>query len=468
MAVISTLVARMIADLSGWTPNMEKGKRDMVSFGGAAKKLQGMLGGLASGFSIAGIAYGALNLSKRANETLDLAQGLGISTEGLQSLRYAMTAAGGDAEIMTKGVNQMIRRLYDTTGGADKVSITLRKLGVSAKDIQSDPVKAISKLSDALKASAGSAEFAKDMFMLFGRSSIDMMPLLELGSAGIKEFADEAKRLGVVLSSADLMNTEKLSIQVAKSGQVMISFGQKALASLSMIAESTYRTVNNALGGMSPKDSIMGAWADMGNEETAAVEKRFKARKSAEEYADKQAKLNENLKEYLSIVNNVKTPQEKLNDQLDIADKALANNQTTLEEYNQTLSRLFDEFDRPEVEKMNKWAESLMEKSETPLEKYKQGLMEVLKLRKHFMADAVLTSGEQGILTNLANKYQEEALNELKPDKTRHRGGSFGELSPLMSMTGLQVGESIEQRQVAELAEIKAMLRAYLPRFGLN
>jgi hypothetical protein len=460
MAVISTLVARMIADLSGWTPNMEKGKRDMVSFGGAAKKLQGMLGGLASGFSIAGIAYGALNLSKRANETLDLAQGLGISTEGLQSLRYAMTAAGGDAEIMTKGVNQMIRRLYDTTGGADKVSITLRKLGVSAKDIQSDPVKAISKLSDALKASAGSAEFAKDMFMLFGRSNIDMMPLLELGSAGIKEFADEAKRLGVVLSSADLMNAEKLSIQVAKSGQVMISFGQKALASLSMIAESTYRTVNNALGGMSPKDSIMGAWADMGNEETAAVEKRFKARKSAEEYADKQASLNETLKEYSSILNGLKTPEEKLNDQLDIADKALANNQTTLQEYNQTISRLFDQFNRPEVEKMNKWAESLLEKSQTPMEKYKEGLLEVLRLRQYFMQDNVLTSREQATLLNLTQKYQDDAMKEMKPDRPGKQHASFMELSPLMSVSGLQIGDTIEQRQASDIAAIRERLES--------
>jgi hypothetical protein len=460
MAVISTLVARMIADLSGWTPNMEKGKRDMVSFGGAAKKLQGMLGGLASGFSIAGIAYGALNLSKRANETLDLAQGLGISTEGLQSLRYAMTAAGGDAEIMTKGVNQMIRRLYDTTGGADKVSITLRKLGVSAKDIQSDPVKAISKLSDALKASAGSAEFAKDMFMLFGRSNIDMMPLLELGSAGIKEFADEAKRLGVVLSSADLMNAEKLSIQVAKSGQVMISFGQKALASLSMIAESTYRTVNNALGGMSPKDSIMGAWADMGNEETAAVEKRFKARKSAEEYADKQASLNETLKEYSSILNGLKTPEEKLNDQLDIADKALANNQTTLQEYNKTISRLFDQFNRPEVEKMNKWAESLLEKSQTPMEKYKEGLLEVLRLRQYFMQDNVLTSREQATLLNLTQKYQDDAMKEMKPDRPGKQHASFMELSPLMSVSGLQIGDTIEQRQASDIAAIRERLES--------
>jgi hypothetical protein len=460
MAVISTLVARMIADLSGWTPNMEKGKRDMVSFGGAAKKLQGMLGGLASGFSIAGIAYGALNLSKRANETLDLAQGLGISTEGLQSLRYAMTAAGGDAEIMTKGVNQMIRRLYDTTGGADKVSITLRKLGVSAKDIQSDPVKAISKLSDALKASAGSAEFAKDMFMLFGRSNIDMMPLLELGSAGIKEFADEAKRLGVVLSSADLMNAEKLSIQVAKSGQVMISFGQKALASLSMIAESTYRTVNNALGGMSPKDSIMGAWADMGNEETAAVEKRFKARKSAEEYADKQASLNETLKEYSSILNGLKTPEEKLNDQLDIADKALANNQTTLQEYNQTISRLFDQFNRPEVEKMNKWAESLLEKSQTPMEKYKEGLLEVLRLRQYFMQDNVLTSREQATLLNLTQKYQDDAMKEMKPDRPGKQHAPFMELSPLMSVSGLQIGDTIEQRQASDIAAIRERLES--------
>ena len=417
MAVISTLVARMIADLSGWTPNMEKGKRDMSSFGSAAKGLQKTLGGLGVGFSIAGMAYGALNLSKKANETLDLAQGLGTSVEGLQGLRYATAAAGGNVESLTRGLNQMLRRLYNTTGATDQVSKSLRQLGISAKTIREDPVSAMMQLSDSMMKMKGSSEFSKVAFDLFGRSNIEMLPLLELGSEGIKKYADEAERLGAVLSSAELMQAEKISIRVAQAGQIASSLGQKALASASTLLEVFKRMGDlQVYQNRGPIEAFMNAWNDLANAEDAAVQARFNRAKMGKEYEDQTEARNKNLKEYLAIMDRLQTPQEKLNEQLLVADMALKLNQTALSEYNKTISRLFDEFDRPEIEKMNKWAESLIDKSLTPLQKYKEGLMEVIQLREYFMRDTVLTSGEQGTLLNLAAKYQDEAYNELKPE----------------------------------------------------
>jgi hypothetical protein len=481
MAVISTLVARMIADLSGWTPNMEKGKRDMTSFGAAAKTLRGALANLGVGFSAAAVVFGALNLSKRAEDTLDMARGLGMTADSYQRLRYIMVASGGDASDLASGMFQMIRRVEASKNGIDETSKTLRQFGVTVEDMRKDPLQVIRSITKHISDMGLSTTAAKQSFDLMGRAAKGMFPVFSGGITNFDNLSKEADRYKVILSDVQLMQAQVFGRAWAKGKEILTAQGTGALGKATIDFQSFSRVLGKqgslerglSLGG--GPAGLLYMYSKMVQEKKKLIQQYEDEAKASNAANADMIVFNENMaaqidaqKEWGSVMNKLMTPLEKYNEEVEILSQNWLMAGKSLEEWAAANRKLELSFIESQWSGTNKWAESLLDEAAGPMDKYKKKLNELANLMLYLEMIGDDTAENLAQVQSLAEKALNEASTAMKPDRARHSGGSFGELSPLSSMTGMQVGESIEQVQVQKMAEIVAILRAYLPQYGLN
>jgi hypothetical protein len=159
----------------------------------------------AAGVGIAGAAVAAATglavLTKRAIDNADaldnMSQRLGVSIEALSRLQYAAKLSDTSIESLQTGFRTLANNMV---GGADAFA----QLGInvanadgsmrSSVDVFSDVADRFASMEDgALKSS-----IAVD---LFGRSGLDLIPMLNEGSAGLAEFGRQSDAVSYTLTT---------------------------------------------------------------------------------------------------------------------------------------------------------------------------------------------------------------------------------------------------------------------------
>lgn len=173
-------------------------------FGASAKTASASVSGLATSFGGLGSVMGGLSVGVLVRDFLntgsalsDLQAQTAITVRDLQRFDYAGKLVGVSLEQITKGVGQLQNRL----GSMDKSALKgLDDLGLSLANIQTlDPGKQFETIASAIARVEDPSRRAAIAMDLFGRSGIDLLPLLrtELSAVG-----DEAERMGAVLSDS--------------------------------------------------------------------------------------------------------------------------------------------------------------------------------------------------------------------------------------------------------------------------
>jgi hypothetical protein len=136
----------------------------------------------------------------------DSAQRVGLSVEGFQSLTVAFGAIGVDAD----GAEKAFTRLNDAIGkvkqdGAEaptEVKQAFDALGITMADVQKhgdDLDWMIAAMAEGFRGLTSTAEQTTVAKALFGKEGAKLIPLLELGAAGLRREQQAAKDLGAVL-----------------------------------------------------------------------------------------------------------------------------------------------------------------------------------------------------------------------------------------------------------------------------
>ena len=120
---------------------------------------------------------------------------MGISTDIFQKLRYAAKMTDVDIESMSVGIRKLSSNMADGSTIFERLGVSIKTSSGELKPLDMmlmDLADRFSRMQDG----AGKVAIAID---LFGRSGEKLIPFLNRGSTGIKEFYIEAERLGVVL-----------------------------------------------------------------------------------------------------------------------------------------------------------------------------------------------------------------------------------------------------------------------------
>ena len=149
----------------------------------------------------------------------------GVSAEALSELGFAAEQAGADLETLENGLKFMQRSLVDAAKGSATAQQALSLLGLSVADLAGlSPDQQFKALADRLSQVTDPALRTALAMEIFGRAGTKLLPLLSSGAAGIEELQQQARSLGLTVSTqtakeaAELNDTLNILWRVVKQG----------------------------------------------------------------------------------------------------------------------------------------------------------------------------------------------------------------------------------------------------------
>lgn len=212
--VIRSLVVKVGADLTNFDKSMKKISKDM---GKVSKNLGNAGANLTKSLTLpilaVGGAMGALVMksAETADELQRLSDVTGLSAERLQELKYAGSNLGVELETITGAQSKLTKAMFAAQGGTGKQADAFKKLGIKvtdsngnlrdAKDIMVEAFNALNKMGNETERDATSMQ-------LFGKSAMELNPIIKAGGDALKDLTDEARKNGAVMSNEQVSNLD--------------------------------------------------------------------------------------------------------------------------------------------------------------------------------------------------------------------------------------------------------------------
>lgn len=132
----------------------------------------------------------------------DQAQALGVTAERLQELEYASLQNGLQQEELTAGLVKLTATMKAAAGGAEAQAAAFHTAGVKVKNTDGtlrDSADVLEDLADHFESLPDGADKTALSMELLGKTGSRMIPLLNAGGQGIRDLAQEARDLGLVI-----------------------------------------------------------------------------------------------------------------------------------------------------------------------------------------------------------------------------------------------------------------------------
>lgn len=162
-----------------------------IAIGGAA---------IAAGAAIGGLALKSAEATDRIDK---LSAKTGLSKQAFQEWDYVLGQNGVNIEVMKNGMKTLTKFMAEAADGNEEVYNKFESLGVALfdttgklraqEDVMKDTLKSLADLPNGAEKAALATE-------LFGKAGLELMPMLNNGSASIDELTQRAHDLGLVMS----------------------------------------------------------------------------------------------------------------------------------------------------------------------------------------------------------------------------------------------------------------------------
>lgn len=219
-------MAKMESAVSGSLGRLEKGAQ-------VAMNALGALGVGLSAAAFAGMVKGALDAADALNK---LQQRTGLATEFLSQLQYAAKLADVSNESLATSMRKLnVSIAQGLAGDKEKIAV-FRQLGVTTADLGQGTEAVMMKMADAFaKAGDGAGKQAISL-ALMGKAGDEMIPLLNGGSAAIRDLMTEADRLGLTIGQDFARKAEEFNDSLTR---VQASSGKLAILLAGELVDAT-------------------------------------------------------------------------------------------------------------------------------------------------------------------------------------------------------------------------------------
>jgi len=205
------------------------------------------LGSLTAGFAVGAVVTGLGAMMKSAIDTADsfadMSKRTGVSVENLSTLSFAASQNGTTIESLDVSLKKLSTSMLGISEDGENAKNTLNKLGIQATD-ESGKLRSVDKVlldvSDKFQAMPDGARKSALAVELFGKKGAELIPLLNNGSEGIKQFQEEAKRLGLEIDSTTAIMADQFNDQLDVLHRQVSAIGMSMASELlpSLIAVS--------------------------------------------------------------------------------------------------------------------------------------------------------------------------------------------------------------------------------------
>lgn len=178
----------------------------------------------------------------------DMSQRTGISVEALSELGFAAEQSGTDLATLEAGIRKMQRSITDAAQGSTSAQEALALLGLTVEQLSGlSPEDQFKLIADRIAQIKDPTVRAAAAMELFGRSGTSLIPLLSGGARGIEALQEQARRLGLTMSTEDARAAEEFGdvldalTKVVK--RLFFAIGSALAPMLKEFAESATRIV---------------------------------------------------------------------------------------------------------------------------------------------------------------------------------------------------------------------------------
>ncbi|MDA8485168.1 hypothetical protein NNO07_19040 [Pseudomonas resinovorans] len=235
---LGTLTLDLVAKIGGYVAGLDKAARESEKWRNKVKEDMATAGKALGAFSV--VAAGALsvwvkNSIDAADEASKAAVAAGVQIEALTGLQYAAELAGVSNDDLNSSLARLNKTIDQASRGSKKQALAFADIGVSVRDASGDLKSAdqvlleIADRFESYEDGAAKAALAQD---LFGKSGTKLIPLLNSGSAGIRELTDQAQRLGLVLDQETAAAAEEFNDSLSVLSKVSVGFSNELAADL--------------------------------------------------------------------------------------------------------------------------------------------------------------------------------------------------------------------------------------------
>lgn len=241
---LGTLTLDLVAKIGGFTEPLEKAqrtsKKQMRQMEKDAKAAAAGIAAVTAATAAAGVGVVAYTHSaaQQARELKNQSNIANATVEEFQRLSYASNSVGIAQDKLSdilKDVNDRVGDFMQTGGGpmADFFETIAPQIGVTAEQFRnlSGP-QALQLYYDSLQKANLSHEDLTFYMEAMASDTSALIPLLKNGGAGFSEWADEADRLGIVLSETRVDELNEFAAQFDRITGIMSAAGNVAAAEL--------------------------------------------------------------------------------------------------------------------------------------------------------------------------------------------------------------------------------------------
>ena len=201
------------------TEAKETAKAMSVDLRESAEELGAVLAKTAAGAAALITALGGITMSAAtATDDLNtLSKQTGLSVETLQKFQYASKLVDVSQSTLSSSLRKLTMNMQTATSGTGKAYEAFHALGVEFTKSNGelrDSEDVFNDLLDALNGIDNEAERDAYAMNIFGRSAMDLNPLIIAGSKALEEYGDQAKRMGLVFSGDTLNGLQEFQDKV--------------------------------------------------------------------------------------------------------------------------------------------------------------------------------------------------------------------------------------------------------------
>jgi hypothetical protein len=209
---------------------------------GSLKRIEGSAASLARGLNLlsgvlsAGVVLNYAKAMFQAADALgDAAARSGVAVESLSRLKFVASQSDVEFGALTVGIRKFQLGLSEASSGSASAVRSFAAVGVEVQKIRNLPLEEqLAAIADGFKNVRNPADQTRIAIDLFGKSGGELVPLLKLGAAGMKDLANEADRLGVTLSGSTVAGIGAADQAIKKLYAAFGGFAQNLIGDLAV------------------------------------------------------------------------------------------------------------------------------------------------------------------------------------------------------------------------------------------
>ncbi|ERS88845.1 hypothetical protein [Halomonas sp. PBN3] len=173
----------------------------------------------AAGAAAGGIFGIANSTATLGDDVAKTSAKIGISTQELQELRYAAERSGVSTQKLDSSTERFVKRLGEARQGGGAAAKAYEQLGLDANKLaELTPAQSLRVVADELAKVENHSDRVALAAQFFGREGVAMINMLKDGSAGLDQYARDARRVGFALGDDAAAGSEAFKDAMLDAG----------------------------------------------------------------------------------------------------------------------------------------------------------------------------------------------------------------------------------------------------------